>query len=183
MRLFLLTSTAGPIYNNGLLRAIFDVAVAVVIGFVHALGFCVVPPPALMLLLLLCLLLLCPLLLLFFLIVPPTVPLTAVLGSAGANNYPLKGGKMNNWEGGIRVNGFISGGFLPAGQRGITYDGLITAWDYYATFSALAGVDPTDHRAGTWALLLLAMTKIAACWARLLLNDQSRLCRSCDPTT
>ena len=33
-------------------------------------------------------------------------------GSAGANNYPLKGGKMNNWEGGIRVNSWISGGFL-----------------------------------------------------------------------
>jgi arylsulfatase I/J len=57
-------------------------------------------------------------------------------GSAGANNYPLKGGKMNNWEGGIRVNSWISGGFLPVHMRGTKYDGLVTAWDYYATFSA-----------------------------------------------
>ena len=68
-------------------------------------------------------------------------------GSAGANNYPLKGGKMNNWEGGIRGNGFISGGFLPASNRGVKYEGLVTVWDNYATFCMLAGVDPTDHRA------------------------------------
>lgn len=68
-------------------------------------------------------------------------------GTAGANNFPLKGGKMNNWEGGIRVNSWISGGFLPNHMRGIKYNGLVTAWDYYATFCAFAGVDPTDHRA------------------------------------
>ena len=54
---------------------------------------------------------------------------------------------MNNWEGGIRGNGFISGGFLPASRRGIIYNGMVTAWDHYATFCALAGVDATDHRA------------------------------------
>ena len=54
-------------------------------------------------------------------------------GTAGANNYPLKGGKMNNWEGGIRVNGFVSGGFVPAAERGTVFDGLTTAWDWYAT--------------------------------------------------
>jgi arylsulfatase I/J len=39
-------------------------------------------------------------------------------GTAGANNYPLRGGKMSNWEGGIRANAYVSGGFLPPGQRG-----------------------------------------------------------------
>ena len=68
-------------------------------------------------------------------------------GSAGANNYPLKGGKMNNWEGGIRVNSFVSGGFLPEGRRGAKFEGLVTAWDWYHTFASLAGVDATDHRA------------------------------------
>lgn len=68
-------------------------------------------------------------------------------GIAGGNNYPLTGGKYNNFEGGIRVNSFISGGFLPASRRGIKYSGLFTGWDYYATFAALAGVDATDHRA------------------------------------
>ena len=65
----------------------------------------------------------------------------------GANNYPLKGGKMNNWEGGIRGAAFASGGWLPQSQRGIKYGGLIALWDWYATFAHLAGVDPTDHRA------------------------------------
>ena len=68
-------------------------------------------------------------------------------GSAGANNFPLKGGKMNNWEGGIRGNAFVSGGFVPAAMRGSKYEGLVTLWDWYATFSALAGVDAADHRA------------------------------------
>jgi arylsulfatase I/J len=68
-------------------------------------------------------------------------------GSAGANNFPLKGGKMNNWEGGIRGNAFVSGGFVPAALRGSRYEGLVTLWDWYATFAALAGVDATDHRA------------------------------------
>ena len=68
-------------------------------------------------------------------------------GSAGGNNYPLKGGKMSNWEGGIRGNAFVSGGFLPSSLRGSRYDGLVTLWDWYATFAALAGVEATDHRA------------------------------------
>ena len=104
-------------------------------------------------------------------------------GTAGANNYPLKGGKMNNWEGGektgacrsllhacavrplacdaaadhlhtprpchagIRVNSFVSGGFLPTARRGTKFEGLVTAWDWYHTFASLAGVDATDHRA------------------------------------
>jgi len=68
-------------------------------------------------------------------------------GTAGANNYPLRGGKMSNWEGGVRVNAFASGGFIPPSQRGTKKEDLIALWDWYSTFSYLAGVDPTDERA------------------------------------
>lgn len=64
-----------------------------------------------------------------------------------SSNYPLKGGKNTNWEGGIRATAFVSGGFLPSSVRGTKMNGLMAAWDWYATFAALAGVDPTDHRA------------------------------------
>jgi arylsulfatase I/J len=64
---------------------------------------------------------------------------------AGANNYPLKGGKFGNWEGGIRAAAFASGGFLPKAVRGTKLTGLMAAWDWYTTFAKLAGVDPTDH--------------------------------------
>ena len=65
----------------------------------------------------------------------------------GANNYPLKGGKASDWQGGIRVNGFVSGGYLPEKMRGQKIDGYIHIADWYATFCNLAGVDPTDERA------------------------------------
>jgi arylsulfatase I/J len=67
-----------------------------------------------------------------------------------ANNYPLKGSKMTNWEGGIRGNAFVSGGFLEqkAPKRiGAKLEGYTHMADWYATFAALAGVDPTDHKA------------------------------------
>ena len=73
-------------------------------------------------------------------------------GTAGANNYPLKGGKMEQWEGGIRVNAWVSGGFLPKSVRGTKYEGLACGWDWYGTFSELAGIDPTDHRAAAAGL-------------------------------
>lgn len=68
-------------------------------------------------------------------------------GEAGANNYPLRGGKYSPFEGGIRVNAFASGGFLPPAVRGTRLDGMIHIADWYGTFCLLAGVDPTD----TWA--------------------------------
>ena len=36
----------------------------------------------------------------------------------------------DNWEGGIRMNSFISGGFIPVKQRGTVYHGLVAAWDW-----------------------------------------------------
>ena len=65
----------------------------------------------------------------------------------GGNNYPLKGGKWTDWQGGVRVNAFVSGGYLPEQMRGEKTEGYIHIADWYATFCALAGVDPTDERA------------------------------------
>ena len=42
----------------------------------------------------------------------------------------VRGGKASNFEGGIRVNGFVSGGCLPKSRRGIKLDGLVTGWDW-----------------------------------------------------
>eukprot|EP00035_Acanthoeca_spectabilis_P017658 m.371226 g.371226 ORF g.371226 m.371226 type:complete len:556 (+) comp16683_c0_seq28:2454-4121(+) len=65
----------------------------------------------------------------------------------GATNFPLKGGKFSNWEGGIRVNAFVSGGAIPQQMRGTKSTELVAGWDWYATLAGLAGVDPTDEKA------------------------------------
>lgn len=65
-------------------------------------------------------------------------------GLCGGNNWPLRGGKFANWEGGIRVNAWVSGGRLPAARRGAIETGFIAISDWYSTYCALAGVDPTD---------------------------------------
>ena len=71
----------------------------------------------------------------------------AVHLGGGANVYPLRGGYYNNWEGGIRVAAFLSGGYLPVNATGKVLEGFIHEADWYATFCHLAGVDPTDELA------------------------------------
>ena len=61
-------------------------------------------------------------------------------------------GKTSNFQGGIRVNAFVSGGLIPAPMRGKRLNGLGAVWDWYATFAELAGVDPTDHMAAAAGL-------------------------------
>ena len=62
--------------------------------------------------------------------------------SVAGSNYPLRGGKSANFEGGVRVPAFVSGGLVPASQRGTTARGLIHIVDWYATFATLAGLNP-----------------------------------------
>lgn len=68
-------------------------------------------------------------------------------GEAGANNYPLRGGKYSPFEGGIRVNAFASGGLLPTAVRGTKLEGMLHIADWYGTLCKLAGVDQHD----SWA--------------------------------
>ena len=57
-----------------------------------------------------------------------------------SNNYPLRGGKHSNFEGGVRVAAFVSGGVVPRAVRGSRSEALIGLEDWYATFAAVAGV-------------------------------------------
>jgi len=70
----------------------------------------------------------------------------------GASNWPLRGGKGSNTEGGVRVPAFVAGGRLPAASRGATLGGFVGPEDWYATFCALAGVDAADARAAAAGL-------------------------------
>jgi len=58
---------------------------------------------------------------------------------------PLRGGKLSDWEGGIRVNAFVSGGFVPPAMRGQELDHYIHIADWYSTICAVAGVDANDE--------------------------------------
>jgi arylsulfatase I/J len=64
------------------------------------------------------------------------------------NNHPLKGGKYSDWEGGIRTNALISGGYIPEDRRGTVYDKVVSIADWYGMISELVGVaDFTDKKA------------------------------------
>lgn len=61
-------------------------------------------------------------------------------GTAGGNNYPLRGFKRTNWEGGMRVAAFVSGGLIPTALRGTSNDQRFHIVDWYPTFCHLAGI-------------------------------------------
>ena len=60
------------------------------------------------------------------------------------NNWPLRGGKTNLFEGGVRVAAFVSGGFVPSTARGSSAEGYIHVCDWYHTLIKLAGGEPAD---------------------------------------
>jgi len=65
-------------------------------------------------------------------------------GVESGNNYPLRGEKHSNWDGGMRTAAFVSGGLIPAAIRGTNSSVVMHIVDWYPTFSHLAGADPTD---------------------------------------
>lgn len=79
----------------------------------------------------------------------PIVPSTGTNDDAlGASNWPLRGGKHNAYEGGVRGAAFLydgrgleRGGLHAIGgvAKKLTYDGIIHAVDWLPTLCALAG--------------------------------------------
>jgi arylsulfatase A-like enzyme len=65
-------------------------------------------------------------------------------------NYPLRGEKETNWEGGVRAASFITGGFVPSHIRGTTSKLVMHMADWYPTFCHLAGIPSSDHAALSW---------------------------------
>ena len=63
---------------------------------------------------------------------------------SGSTNYPLRGGKYSEFEGGIRATAFVSGGFLPSAAYGQVIEEPVHIADWYGTYCALGGVDPYD---------------------------------------
>eukprot|EP00043_Microstomoeca_roanoka_P012658 m.122869 g.122869 ORF g.122869 m.122869 type:complete len:533 (-) comp15556_c0_seq3:598-2196(-) len=71
---------------------------------------------------------------------------TAQPGCICGSNYPLRGSKGNNFEGGVRTPTIVSGPYLPAAMRGKRLDGMVHICDWYATFCNITGVDSSDPR-------------------------------------
>ena len=65
-------------------------------------------------------------------------------GRGDGINYPLRGEKRTNYEGGMRVAAFVSGGLVPLHLRGSTSGIRFHIVDWYPTFCYLAGVEPSD---------------------------------------
>lgn len=77
------------------------------------------------------------------------------LSENAGNNFPLRGGKYTSWNGGVFVNAFLSGGYLPPAARGTVSLELVSVADYFVTLCVRAGLplaectsDPVAEAAG-----------------------------------
>jgi hypothetical protein len=52
------------------------------------------------------------------------------VGSTGSNNWPLRGSKVSDFEGGVRTVAFLTGGYLPEAVRGGAFNGFISIADW-----------------------------------------------------
>ncbi|MDF1862525.1 MAG: sulfatase, partial [Verrucomicrobiales bacterium] len=65
-------------------------------------------------------------------------------GTTPTSNRPLRGGKANNWDGGVRVPAVIVWpGTVKAGTRN---DSLITSTDFYPTLLEMKGMKPSPDQ-------------------------------------
>lgn len=55
--------------------------------------------------------------------------------SFGSSNYPLRGGKLTLWEGGVRVPAFITGPGITGGRE---YSGLFHITDWFSTLTTMS---------------------------------------------
>lgn len=63
-----------------------------------------------------------------------------------ARNYPFRGEKVQLWEGGCRVPGFVHSPLLPNAAKGSINDGLFHVTDWLPTIVGLAGGDTVRNR-------------------------------------
>lgn len=68
-------------------------------------------------------------------------------GGQLGNNFPLRGQKTSDWEGGVRATAFVWGGknVLASQYRGTVNEAVFHIADWYATLLTLVGVDPSDN--------------------------------------
>lgn len=62
------------------------------------------------------------------------------------NNYPLRGGKGTDFEGGVATAAFVTGGALPSHLYGQASNSPIHLVDLHFTICLLAGVNENDCR-------------------------------------
>jgi arylsulfatase I/J len=62
------------------------------------------------------------------------------------SNYPMRGGKFSDFQGGARAASFAAGGLIPASRRGKVLDLYLHVADWLPTFCGLAGVDSADSK-------------------------------------
>ena len=62
------------------------------------------------------------------------------------DNAPYRGYKNTSWEGGVKVPGFVTGGFLNEDVKGSTNSYSIHMVDWYPTLMAAANLDINYHR-------------------------------------
>jgi len=97
----------------------------------------------------------------------PIVPTTGANDDAiGASNWPLRGGKHNAYEGGVRATAFIWDGrgiLHPRGAHNLKWNGLMHAVDWLPSLCQIAGCNPFPVQpSGKYGLALDGMDVSAA---------------------